>query len=735
MTFSHWRRKLAVTVAGTTAVLGWLPAGAGQATPTGTGQATSAAAGQATPTGTGQATPTGTGQATSVGSGPATPIAAGRIALDAAPAWTAQAQAVGPSKRDAQVALTAVLPLRDETGAHRLALAVSTPGSTQYRRYVTAAQWRDRFAPSSATVDAVRSWLTASGFTITAVPANRRYVAFRGTVATADAAFGVRLTDYVKDGARTSAPSAPVAVPAALAGKVVGIGGLDGSARVRPGTSGSPATGKTATPKTATGKTETSKTGTGKTATGKTGTSKTGTGKNRSETLPPPGALFRNAPPCSAYFGEKIAAAAPDFDGVKQPYAVCGYLPAQIRSAYGTQPALDAGMDGRGATVAVVDAYASPTILADSQTYAQRNDPRHPMRSSQLRQVLPATYSLQSECSAAGWYSEETLDIEAVHAVAPGAGIVYVGTESCAETAITAAVNTIVDDELAQVISNSYGLQGDVSPADATAEHESYLQAAAEGISVLFSSGDSGDDIAATGTRQTTYSASDPFVTAVGGTSLKVAQDGSYLGETGWGTSKSTQDNSTWTPGTFLYGGGGGTSKFWSQPTYQQGVVPRSIAYYGGAADPGRAVPDLAADGDPNTGLLIGQTQTFPDGSPHYSEYRIGGTSLAAPLLAGLQAVANQIAGMPLGFLNPRLYQLAGTDAYHDVADVNRPDGAQVRVDYVNSHDATDGTVTTLRTLADTGTIYTRGGYDDVTGLGTPNGVAYLTAVSGHPLP
>ena len=655
MTFSHRRRKLAATILGTVAVLAGLPAGAGQAAPAG----------------------------------------GGRVALDAAPAWTAHAEAIGPSRRDAQVSLTAVLPPRDEAAARRLAVEVSTPGTRQYRRYLTAAQWRARFAPPSATVRAVKSWLVANGFTITSVPANHRYVAFQGTVAMADAAFGVRLTDYVKDGVRTRAPSAPVAVPAALAGQVVGIGGLDGAVRVRPGIAGD----------------------------------------GRASTLPPPAALFRNAPPCSAYYGEKVATTTPDFDGHKQPYAVCGYLPAQLRSAYGSQEALSAGMDGRGSTVAIVDAYASPTLLADAQTYARLNDPRHPLRSTQFRQVLPAAYAMQTECGAADWYAEQTLDVEAVHATAPAADILYVGSASCSDTAMTATVNTIVDNELAQVINNSYGLQGDRSPADSVADHESFLQAAAEGISVLFSSGDSGDDAAATGTRQPSYPAADPFVTAVGGTTLKVDQNGSYAGEAGWGTSKLTLENGSWTPGKFLYGSGGGTSALWRQPAYQDNVVPAAIAHYAGMAIPGRAIPDVAMVGDPNSGFRVGQTQTFPDGSLHYSEYRLGGTSLAAPLFAGLQAVANQVAGQPLGLLNPRLYQLAGTTAYHDIADPTRPSGGIVRVDYINNQDTAKGTVTTLRTVADTGTLFTRPGYDDVTGLGTPNGTAYLTAVSGRPLP
>ena len=653
----------------------------------------------------------------------AAPTGRSRVTLGAAPAWTAKAKRVGSTPSSNQIRLTAVLPLRDTAAAETLALAVSTPGNAQYGRYLTAAQWRARFAPSDSDVAVVRSWLVSSGFTITDVPANHRYVAFQGTVAAANAAFGVGLTDFAKAGNRVSAPSSAVTVPTQLAGKIAGIAGLDTSTRVRPSSVGAGTTTATETG------TETARTA-ARTAT-RAATS--GSAKvTPADVLPPPEAVFRNSPPCSSYFGQMTATGTPSFQGTTEPYVVCGYRPSQLRSSYGSAGLTAAGVDGRGVTVAVVDAYASPTILADAKEYARRNDPTHPLRSGQFRQILPTSYSYVDECDAAGWYGEETLDVEAVHATAPGANVLYVSAASCDDPDLVAAVNDIVDHQRAQIITNSYGLLGDAGPADVAADHQTYLQAAAQGISVLFSSGDYGDDIAILGERQTNYPASDPLVTAVGGTSLKVGRTGAYAGETGWGTSKYTLTGGVWVPKGYVYGGGGGTSAIWAQPAYQRRVVPASIANYGGAASAGRAVPDIAAVGDPQTGFLVGQTQTFPDGSLQYSEYRIGGTSLSSPVLAGLQAVANQVAHRPLGFLNPRLYALAGSSAYHDIADPTRPDGGVVRVDYANAFDASDGTITTLRTLNDTGTIFVRKGYDDVTGVGTPNGVAYLLKVSGR---
>jgi len=129
-------------------------------------------------------------------------------------------------------------------------------------------------------------------------------------------------------------------------------------------------------------------------------------------------------------------------------------------------------------------------------------------------------------------------------------------------------------------------------------------------------------------------------------------------------------------------------------------------------------------DADPTTGMLVGQTQTFPEGV-HYDEYRIGGTSLASPLFAGVVALSDDLLGYHHGFINPRLYAtLNGTPG---ITDVQHVVGAAVRVDYLNGVDAADGTVTSVRTFDFQGlTIKTTPGYDNVTGLGVPNGMQFL---------
>src|SRR5213075_1208244 len=137
---------------------------------------------------------------------------------------------------------------------------------------------------------------------------------------------------------------------------------------------------------------------------------------------------------------------------------------------------------------------------------------------------------------------------------------------------------------------------------------------------VYFSSGDSGDETSRFGFANPDWPAVSPWVTAVGGTALGVGAANTRVVETGWGTSNYACNSTTLacTRTGWLYGSGGGVSRVFAKPSYQSAITAS-----------GRAVPDVAALGDPQTGMLIGQTQQFPEGA-HYDEYRIGGTSLSS---------------------------------------------------------------------------------------------------------
>ena len=608
------------------------------------------------------------------------------------PSWAKAANFKKASDSTAAVGFRVYLGWRNQAGAESTARAVSNPKSSSYGKYLTPAQFRQQFAPAQSDITAVQSWLRGQGFTVDYTPTNNHYVAAEGTLAQAATAFGTSFNDYAVSGLTVRAPSRALSVPASLAGVVASVIGLDESYRfVR--------------------------------------TYRVGPDRN-------PPAAFVNAPPCSAYWAEKTTAntqtplgtTLPTDGHGPIPYAPCGYAGAQLQNAYGVSSAIAAGHDGSGQTVAVIDAYASPTIVNDVNTYSGLHG-LPTFRGGQFSQVVaPGTFKRPQNPrqDPEGWSGEETLDIEAVHTMAPGANIVYVGAPNNYQD-LDAALNHVVDRGLAQIVTNSYGWNTEFLPNGFIKPYnDTMIQAAAEGIGVYFSSGDNGDEIANDGYRTVDWPASSPWVTAVGGTSLAVGASNNYLFETGWGTIRA-QLNSAGTAwdhstDTFLYAAGGGASCLFAEPSYQAGIVPTAISTHSGrlcGSFNGRAVPDVGAIGDPSTGMRVGQTQTFPDGHTAYSEYRIGGTSLSSPIFAGIMAVADQVAGHHHGFANPALYQ-APASAFHDIVDPASPK-AVVRSDFINGVDASNGYRFTLREMNQTGTLHTVPGYDDVTGRGTPS--------------
>jgi subtilase family serine protease len=614
------------------------------------------------------------------------------------PAWaTASARMSSRPVTSGTVTVRVYLAGQDPAGLASYATAVSTPGNALYGHYLTPGQVMARYGPTQAQVSAVSGWLTGAGLSVTAVKDEiGGYVAVQGSVQAAAHAFGVTFGTFRGPDRRADrAPEETASAPAGLAGAVLTVTGLDTATHDM-------------TP---------------------------------ADTLPPPGPNYWVAPPCSTYYGQKIAVSKPAAYGAKQPWTNCGYTPRQIRGAYGVS---QSGMTGKGVTVAIVDAYASPTMLSDANRYAKVTGDK-PFAAGQYTQDLASTFTdtAANECDAPGWYGEQTLDVESVHGMAPDAHVVYVGAASCTDQDLGDALALIVDNHLASIVSDSWG-----EPADQSSEipvYEEIFQAgAAEGIGFFFSSGDSGYESPAedpgSDMQQTDFPPESPYVTSVGGTSLAIGRHNNYEFETSWGTllDPLAANHRSWQstpPGQYPAGydgsSGGGVSYDFTQPSYQQGVVPNSLATAlpNGSVSPTpmRVEPDVSALADPSTGILVGQTTLQPDGTTFaFSLSRIGGTSVSCPVFAGIEADAQQAAGHPLGFANPAIYQRYGTSAFRDVTD--HPFGnrhlAEVRSNYTNPATKQGPLVTYLRTLGIDGegaaALPAVKGYDDATGIGSP---------------
>ncbi len=590
--------------------------------------------------------------------------------------------------------------------AWRLAAAVSTPGNARYRHFLSAAQISARFGQSAARVGMLAGWLKQSGLRVTAISNHVAdgYIAVSGSLASASRAFDVTFASYRLAGQGiVRAPEQAASVPAEFASAVLSISGLD-----------------------------------------------TARADMRPRALPPPGPNYWIARPCNSYYHQKTATGMPAAYGKHWPWALCGYKPSQVRAVYGVTAS---GMTGAGQTVAIVDAYASPTMLRDANAYASAVGDQ-PFAPGQYQQFRPARFTQagNNQCGAQGWYGEQTLDVESVHGMAPGANVRFVAAASCQDPDLADALAYIVDNRLASIVSNSWG-DTEAGAAEFVSVYHLIFQAgAAEGIDFLFSSGDNGyeapgEDPGFSAHTQVDYPTSDPWVTSVGGTSLAIGRGNSYQFETSWGTllDPLASNGRTWhltPPGGYPYwfdgASGGGTSTLYSQPWYQQGVVPASLSERlpSGAhsAAPMRELPDVSAYADPATGFLVGETVLKPSGHGYeFAFSRIGGTSVSCPTFAGIEADAQQSAGGPLGFANPAIYDRYGTSAFHDVTDHPLGPGflAQIRANYANGGVAPGGPLQYfLRTLGIDGEGAARlnatPGYDDATGVGSPAG--YITS-------
>lgn len=621
----------------------------------------------------------------------------------------------------AAVSFDLLLTLRNAAGAQAFVKQVSNPGSALFHHYLTDAAWNARYAPTTAAVAKAESWLRGQGFKVGAVARDRLFVTASGSAAQVEKAFGVSLGYYKVNGHTVRLANGTLSIPASLSGVVAGAVGVNQYIAT---------TGLTARA--------------------------AGPAAAKPNQEPPPPAGFRNPQPCSAFWGQKTDTA--DSGSLYTPYMsplpydICGYKPAQLRGAYNLNTRVNHGNNGAGVGIAIVDAYDSPTLLSDAQKYFSLNDPSHPLKASQFFNDEPATVTNEGICGGSGWFAEQALDVESSHAMAPGAAILFVGAQDCFDNNLLTALTTAVTSG-ASVVSDSWGDGlGDVftDAATRTAFDDTFMLADSTGVSVLFSSGDDGDNFADFGLAIPDYPASSPFITAVGGTTLEVNHANQRAAEFGWSTARQTLCASTTTNcGTattpvgrlnWQAGGGGGTSYTYTQPFYQAGIVPTALALRNQALfgpQPLRVLPDISMDADAQSGMLIGLTQTFPTGT-FYDQFKEGGTSLASPLLAGVIADVDQAAGAPLGFLNPILYHAStmGRSTFRDILPPANPNAtAVIRVDFANTVDASSGFLVSLRaidyqgpeTYCDgTGNCATRPvtlnaskGFDSLTGLGS----------------
>ena len=633
--------------------------------------------------------------------------------------WTTKATRTGRTQGSTPLHLAVWLDQRHAAELAARTRAIYTKGSATYHHYLTSAQVTRRYAPTARQVSVVKQFLAKQGMHVQSVADNRAYVNVSATASQAERAFGVTLSQYRYQGQTLRGTTTPK-LGSIAGGHISSVSGLDTASAYRPsiahqGKGQKPAPQSSSTPWDG--------------VCGDFGTTKTEHFVNPTDTRTLTGFI-----PCGGYNG------------------------AQLQKAYGVdQLPADAGA---GQTVAIVDAYGSPTILQDANKFSEEAG-LPPLDSSNFSVRMPPGIGNKKESKSQdplGWQAEVTLDVEAVHAMAPGAKIVLVVAPNN-RADLDEAVNWVVTHHVANIVSNSWGLPLDLAaPGQGSRDNRILMTAAAQGIGVNFSSGDNGDEEARMGYRTVDFPASSPWVNSVGGTSLFLNSDDSYNTETGWGTTLyrlgTCADSSTLTSGQkqcndtydqakkldegFQGGAGGGLSSLWTAQPWQSDAIGGDTAAGFGTVGTHRAVPDIGMLGDPYTGMAIWITdQSVGDTAPESETY--GGTSLATPLFAGIMADVDQARAAaghgPAGLASQYLYDLpAGA-----VRDIVAPSFGNPNESAAAGPDSRSlfygsfysGSLFNVGFNSDT-SLDTATGWDDVTGVGSPVAPAFVAALAAQ---
>jgi subtilase family serine protease len=629
---------------------------------------------------------------------------------------------MGPLQRSSPVAVTLWLKPHN-LAALKDAAESQRAGETAW---LSREQIQAQHAPGAADVAAVSGFLRARGITVTAIGPHNLYVKAVGSASSVQAAFGVELHQYKLNGETFHGTTAHPSLPSAIAPLVAAVGGLTNLTanpmHVRP----SDVEGAARKPMPFNAQSN-------------------GLVFSAQCFLTPQTEGFSGADATATYHGNRYGQ---DINNSSQgSIAPCGYQPSDLQKAYNMNPLYRAGLDGTGVTIAIVDAFGSTTIQQDAAVFsAAMGLPR-----AQLTVVgTPTGSNFDPDPKIAGWAAETTLDVEWVHAIAPGAKIVLVVTADSSFDNLFGGVAVAAEQPGVVAISNSWGAaEIFTDPEFRAGIDDLFATIGAQGIAVNFSSGDSGNGSVNLGFASVDWPASSPLVTAIGGVSVGLTQNKQIAFQSSWGNNL-TEIADTIALGSppvdpplnegFDFGGGGGASDVYEQPKFQRSL-------------PGdrRLVPDISWVGDPFTGVEIIFTG---DAAGDLFIEVIGGTSVACPMFSGLWGIATQAAGRRLGQAAPYLYKLPpsaitdvrAADSNNNVTGVINDAGGTANQNagqlaaplqnlprfYSALYNSPFSTSWFVITFGTDSTLEATPGYDTATGLGTPNGANFVQAFARH---
>ncbi len=635
------------------------------------------------------------------------------------PGFIKHAKDLGPADPTAVISVTAWLKLHNESKLDQLVRQQYQKGSANFHRWITQDQFNASFGATPQEANAVQNFLTAHGLTLLEIAENNAYVKVQGTVANVEKAFHVQIHNYSFNGQTYRSNNADPSVSSTASGQIAAITGLDDFGFQ---TNVVQASNPDGTP-----------------------TSFRPLAKSTPGGLFFEGQCFRGVETdiftgggnTATYTGNRYGS---DITSGFGHFPPCGYAPSELQTAYDMIPLYQAGLDGSGETVVITDAYGSSTIAQDAEAFSQIYG---------LPDLTPANFQIVKANGISSnphgvqrnWEFETTLDVEWVHAMAPGAKIALVLATD--RSSLDEAINYAVIHHLGNTVSNSWGqIELFGNPATKIRTERILQMAAAQGIDVNFASGDSGDFSTVIGIPAVLYPASSPFATGIGGTSLALNPDDTIAFQTGWGNNL-TRIADTIALGSppvvpplnlgFQGGAGGGVSAEFAKSSFQSGLPGNA-----------RLVPDISMLADSFTGVEIIETI-----NGQLSVAVFGGTSLATPMFSGVMAIASQKAGHGLGQAAQLVYNLPA-GAVSDVVAVSSPNNVTGVINGTTVETADDlaapldGTTSYYSALYNspfstrwfvitfgTDTSLTTGpGWDNVTGVGTPDGLNFVTAIA-----
>jgi subtilase family serine protease len=432
-------------------------------------------------------------------------------------------------------------------------------------------------------------------------------------------------------------------------------------------------------------------------------------------------------------------------------YGIACYQPFQLQRAYDLAPLFSRGIEGQGETIVIVDAFGSPSIASDLQTFDAETGLPNPPSFQVITPEGPITTN-SSNCTSVyspggpdlcsdyyGWTDETSLDVEWSHVMAPKANILLVETPMTETEGIygfpqiVAAENYVIDHHLGDVISQSFGAneQTFTSPAQIYSLRSANINAERNGVTMLTGSGDDGatsqicdpssgcanpDDVTCcSSTRTISWPASDPLVTAVGGTQLQLNAEGDRTApDSVWNDLSSTIG----IPGpVFTWGSsGGGQSMVFSRPQFQDGVA--------GVSGHSRSTPDISMSGAVN-----GAVDFYDTTDPSVAGWNIvGGTSESSPLFSGIVALADQVAGHSLGDLNPALYAMAERGGSDGIVPISQGSNSFTfcQAGDIQSNDS----CASSSDLVTVPGFQANGSYNEATGWGTVDAALFVPALA-----